>query len=155
MSNVKEDKKYKIGEVAKNIGISVETIRMYERSGILLTQKSQSGQRYFNENDLHWINCIRRLIKEQGLNLEGIRRMLALLPCLELRPCSEEEKKNCPAFNGAIVPCWTMKSKVPISCQDEDCCLCSVYQSAIACENLKKVLYQSNQEKRPLTKLEV
>jgi MerR family transcriptional regulator/heat shock protein HspR len=133
---------YKIGEVARQLGIAVETIRMYEREGILLVEKTTTGQRVFNKDDIHWIGCIRRLIKEKGLNIEGIRRLLALLPCWNLRPCTDEEKKNCPCLLGATRPCWSIKSQIPKSCRAEDCRSCNVYQSAIHCENLKKVFYQ-------------
>ncbi len=141
---MKKDEKnfFKIGQVARKLDVAVETIRMYEREGLLLVAKTKSGQRLFNEDDLHWISCIRRLIREQGLNLEGIRRLLALLPCWELRPCSEEERKNCPAFYGTLRPCWTMKSEIPASCASEDCRQCNVYRNASRCENLKELLYQ-------------
>lgn len=132
----------KIGEVARELDIAVETIRMYERGGILLTDKTPTGQRIFNESDVHWINCIRRLIKEQGLNLEGIRRLLALIPCWEIRSCTAEEKEICPVYNGSIKPCWAMKSEVPPTCQSENCHACPVYMNAIQCENLKNVLYR-------------
>jgi MerR family transcriptional regulator/heat shock protein HspR len=130
----------KIGEVARKLDIAVETIRMYEREGLLLIEKTKAGQRVFNENDLHWISCIRRLIKEQGLNLEGIRRMLALMPCWELRPCSEEERKNCPAYSGSTRPCWMIKVELSETCRTFNCRDCTVYQSASRCENLKLLL---------------
>jgi MerR family transcriptional regulator/heat shock protein HspR len=136
------DNCYKIGEVARQLAIAVETIRMYEREGILLVEKTETGQRIFNEDDIHWIGCIRRLIKDKGLNIEGIRRLLALLPCWTLRPCSDDEKKNCPCLLGSIRPCWTMKPQIPLSCRAENCHTCNVYQNAIHCENLKKVFYK-------------
>lgn len=150
MAGSSNERWYRIGEVARQLGIAVETIRMYERSGILLIEKTKTGQRIFNEDDIHWINCIRRLIKEQGLNLEGIRRLLALMPCWDLRPCTNEERDACPAYDGAIKPCWTMKSQIPESCRADNCRLCNVYQSAIQCENLKKVLYRINPQKRKM-----
>ena len=132
----------KIGQVARKLNIAVETIRMYEREGLIVLEKTETGQRIFYEEDLHWLSCIRRLIKEEGLNIEGIRRLLALLPCWELRPCSIEERKQCPAFTGALKPCWTMKSDIPVSCRAENCRACAVYQNASNCENLKVLLYQ-------------
>jgi MerR family transcriptional regulator/heat shock protein HspR len=130
----------KIGEVARQLDLAVETIRMYEREGLLLAHKTATGQRLFDESDVHWIGCIRRLIKEKGLNLEGIRRLLALIPCWELRPCSEEERKNCPAFLNATRPCWMIKSQLSEECQTFNCRDCPVYQSAIHCDNLKVLL---------------
>ncbi|MFQ5602950.1 MAG: MerR family transcriptional regulator [bacterium] len=52
--NDKSEKKWlKIGEVARNLNIAVETIRMYERSGLLIPEKTKTGQRLFNEMDVH------------------------------------------------------------------------------------------------------
>lgn len=141
MNSQSESAWYKIGEVARKLDIAVETIRMYEKEGIFLPQKSTTGQRLFNDADVHWLFCIRRLIKEQGLNIAGIRRLLALMPCWALRPCSEEEREVCPAYRGSIVPCWLMKSEIPESCRAEDCRECNVYQSASRCENLKVIFY--------------
>jgi len=130
----------KIGDVARELDIAVETIRMYEREGLLIPEKTGSGQRLFNAADVHWISCIRCLIKDQGLNLAGIRRMLALLPCWALRPCSEDERKNCPAFIGATRPCWMIKTELSGNCPTTNCRECKVYQSASHCDNLKALL---------------
>jgi MerR family transcriptional regulator/heat shock protein HspR len=147
MTNPAEEKWLKIGEVAKRLNIAVETIRMYEREGVLLAERTATGQRLFNESDVHWIVCIRHLIKEQGLNLAGIRRLLALMPCWNLRPCTEKERKKCPAFWGAAQPCWTMKAKIPITCRAKNCRTCNVYQNASQCDNLKTLIYRLNSRK--------
>lgn len=141
--NDKSEKKWlKIGEVARNLNIAVETIRMYERSGLLIPEKTKTGQRLFNEMDVHWVNCIRRLIKEQRLNIEGIRRLLSLMPCWELKPCTEEDRKECPAYLSSIKPCWMIKTELHGNCQEDICRECTVYQNAIQCDQLKVLLYQ-------------
>ncbi len=132
----------KIGRAAKQLDIAVETIRMYEREGLLIPLRTATGQRVFSEHDLHWISCIRRLIKEKGLNIEGIRRLLALMPCWDMKPCSLEDKSRCPAFMGVTQPCWTLKPDIPEVCRDADCRDCTVYRSAADCANLKALLYR-------------
>ncbi len=127
------------------LNIAVETIRMYEREGIFLAEKTETGRRIFNDDDVRWLNCIRRFITEQGLNIEGIRRMLALMPCWELRPCTTAERDICPAFQGAMVPCWMIKAETAGSCQSDNCRTCHVYLNAIKCENLKSLLFHFNQ----------
>ncbi|RMF59866.1 MAG: MerR family transcriptional regulator [Calditrichaeota bacterium] len=134
---------YRIGEVARKLDIAVETIRMYEREGILLIEKTATGQRIFTNEDLNWLRCIRKLIKEERLNIEGIRRLLAMMPCWKIRPCSIEERSECPAFNGAMQPCWTMKEKIPLTCRAQNCRECSVYQTAAHCENIKEIVYNA------------
>lgn len=146
---------YKIGEVARRLDIAVETIRMYEHNDILLTEKTETGQRIFNENDIEWINCIRRLIREQGLNIEGIRRLLSLIPCWEVKPCSEIEREGCQAYQEATKPCWAIKNETSM-CNHENCRICNVYLNALRCQNLKKVLFgrrewKNNGHKRKLS----
>lgn len=145
MTTVSSEKKsqYKIRQVAARLDIAVETIRMYEREGLLLAHKTATGQRLFDESDVHWIGCIRRLIKEKGLNLEGIRRLLALIPCWQLRPCVEEERRNCPAYLNATLPCWMIKAELSGNCPSANCRECLVYQSASNCDNLKMLLRQT------------
>ena len=150
--NIQTPKGLKIGEVARQLRIAVETIRMYEREGLILPDKTTGGQRVFSPEDVQWIHCIRRLIKQEGLNLEGIRRLLALLPCWELRPCSEAERLQCPAFLGASKPCWLIKERLPESCRMAECRKCNVYRSASRCENLKRLLYKIKHQQLVPTK---
>lgn len=135
--------KLKIGEVARQLDIAVETIRMYEREGLLLVHKTETGRRLFSASDVHWISCLRRLITERGLNLEGIRRILALLPCWELKPCSQAERNSCPAYLTARKPCWMIKAQLPGNCQALDCRECRVYESARHCDNMKELLHNA------------
>ena len=135
-----EEKRYKIGEVSRRLDVAVETIRMYEREGLIVIAKTETGQRYYNDDDLHWLGCIRQLIKEQGLNIEGIRRLLSLIPCWQIKPCSQEDREGCPAYEGAIKPCWMIKGELNGECQDLDCRRCHVYINAHECTNLKGLL---------------
>ncbi len=146
----------KIGEVARSLDIAVETIRMYEREGILIPGKTETGQRIFNENDVHWLSCIRKLIKEQGLNIEGIRRLLALMPCWDLKPCTKADRDECPAYLKSIKPCWMIKAETKGNCITDSCRHCNVYQSASECTSLKNLLYQfkATQEKVESTQRE-
>lgn len=150
METQKKNGWLKIGQVARKLEVSVETIRMYESAGLVLAAKSKSGQRLYNEQDFHWLSCIRKLIKEQGLNIEGIRRLLALMPCWYLKPCTEKDMEHCPIPRDASGPCWARKQELPNVCKTTNCRDCRVYQSAVECTNLKALLfrYRGAQDKR-------
>lgn len=45
-------KKYKIGEVAKLLDSTTQTLRFYEQEGVITPQKSQNGTRYYTESDI-------------------------------------------------------------------------------------------------------
>jgi MerR family transcriptional regulator/heat shock protein HspR len=126
-------KRIKIGEVARHFDVSVDLLRLYEREGLLIPIKSPKGTRYFTELDYPWIATVLRLVREERLNFAGIRHLLALLPCWEIRSCGESRRHECNTAAGSAAPCWTLQA----CCHLEDCYSCEVYRSACQCKNLK------------------
>ena len=130
---------FTIGIAARKLNIAVPTLRMYEKSGLIIPFRNESGRRLYSFADLRRINYIRRLIRLEGLNLAGIRRLMALLPCWELKPCSPELKRECPAYNDCKTICW-MFPATACKGNDRSCRICTVYlQSCDATGNLKQV----------------
>ena len=67
-----------IGQVAKLAGVGVETIRFYEREGLLNKPKrKQSGYRLFGPDVVNRIRFIKS-VKELGFSLKEIRELLFL-----------------------------------------------------------------------------
>lgn len=115
-----------IGIVANKIGVSPETIRLYEREGLIIPYKSEKGTRSFSLHDLSRLRCIRDLIQNEKLNIAGIKRLLALIPCWDLKPCSQEERENCPAYLSNNFVCWELET-TGAKCREDDCRNCGVY----------------------------
>ena len=68
----------KIGEIAKRSGIGIETIRFYEREGLLPEpERRPSGYRQYDESTVERLEYVRRA-KELGFTLAEIRELLAL-----------------------------------------------------------------------------
>ena len=68
----------KIGDLAKETGISVEAIRFYENKGLLAaSERSASGYRLYSAEDLNKLRFIQRA-KKVGFRLEEIRELLEL-----------------------------------------------------------------------------
>jgi MerR family transcriptional regulator/heat shock protein HspR len=128
---------FTIGFAAKKIGVSPETLRLYEREGLVLTYKTETGRRLYSQRDLEWIFCIRRQINENRLNIGAIKRLLALVPCWDIRQCSDEDRKACPAYLSSDKVCWEMENK-PTVCDQEECRRCEVYLNAGQLNHLKK-----------------
>jgi MerR family transcriptional regulator, heat shock protein HspR len=128
-----EPKRIKIGAVARHFGVSVDLLRLYEREGLLIPLKSPKGTRYFTELDYPWIETVLRLVREARLNFAGIRHLLALLPCWEIRGCGETRKHECNYAADSSAPCWTLQG----CCRPEDCYSCAVYRAAAQCRNLR------------------
>jgi MerR family transcriptional regulator, copper efflux regulator len=67
-----------IGAVAKRAGVHIDTIRYYEREGLLPEPlRRASGYRSYNESVIRQLRFIRRA-KDLGFTLEEIRDLLAL-----------------------------------------------------------------------------
>lgn len=67
-----------IGAVAKRVGVAIDTIRYYEREGLLPEpQRRASGYRSYGEGAVAQLHFIRRA-KQLGFTLEEIRELLAL-----------------------------------------------------------------------------
>ncbi len=129
----------KIGTVAKHFNISVDLLRLYEREGLIIPLKSPKGTRYFTEADYPWIATVLKLVRDARLNFAGIRHLLALLPCWEIRQCGHERKQQCPVVKDSTAPCWNSRE----CCMSQECYDCEVYRSAPACENLRALLVTS------------
>lgn len=139
MINNPNNPKYTISSAATLLGISVHTIRMYEREGLIIPFKKESGQRLYSDRDVERIQCIRRTIQKDKINIEGMRRILALIPCWAIVNCSDEDRASCTAFSGHTQPCWMINHKNNY-CAGKDCRECEVYQSFGNCESIKNKL---------------
>jgi MerR family transcriptional regulator, heat shock protein HspR len=129
-----------IGVVAQRLGISVETIRLYERRGLILITKTEGNQRLFSQSDVERLQCIRAAINEHKISIEGIRRIQSLVPCWEHIQCSAEQRANCPAYHRPDAGCWTYKHKQN-DCADRACRDCVVYQLSGDCNNIKSLIH--------------
>lgn len=67
-----------IGELSRRTGVHIETIRYYERSGVLpQARRTDSGRRLYGETDVRRLRFIRHA-RQLGFELEAIRTLLAL-----------------------------------------------------------------------------
>ena len=69
-----------IAEAAEATGLSADTLRYYERDGLLLqpVPRSASGHRRYTEQDLGWIEMVTRL-RKTGMPIRDIRRYATLV----------------------------------------------------------------------------
>ncbi|WP_373389237.1 MerR family DNA-binding protein [Pseudomonas alcaligenes] len=80
-----------IGMLARDSGVNLETIRFYERSGLLpAPQRSPAGYRHYQPEDVRRLRFIRRG-RELGFSLEEIRSLLELAAHPE-SPCASADQ---------------------------------------------------------------
>jgi len=133
---------YTIGVTSDLIGVSVHTLRMYENEGLILPRRTHSQRRLYSQLDIERLQCIRTMIEERGFNLAGIKAMMSMAPCWEIKGCSESDRASCDAFKYALEPCWVVKTKADI-CQETDCSECPVYLQVTTCHNMKAFLKEN------------
>jgi len=68
---------YVISVAAELTGVHPQTLRVYERKGLLDPSRTEGGSRRFSEEDLDRMRHIQTLTTA-GLNLEGVRRVMEL-----------------------------------------------------------------------------
>ena len=142
MMEVKRDIKtpvYSISIAANLLGISVPTLRMYEKEGLIIPHKSSGNQRIYSDFDLERLRCIREAINESKISINGIKTIYSLIPCWDVVKCSEEDRKNCKAFQSHEQPCWTFNHPNTV-CEDRDCRECEVYENHSKCGSIKDLI---------------
>ena len=69
-------KYYMISVVAKSYGIHPQTLRMYEREGLLKPSRTEGNTRLYSEDDLRQLEVILNLTRDLGVNLAGVEIVL-------------------------------------------------------------------------------
>jgi len=81
----------KISEVSKKYDISTDTLRYYEKMGLLPNvKKNSSGIRDYSESDLGWVEFI-KCMRSAGLSIEVLARYIELF---YIGDSTREERKN-------------------------------------------------------------
>ncbi|MCL5737470.1 MAG: MerR family transcriptional regulator [Bacteroidetes bacterium] len=142
-----------IGTVAKMLDIAVQTIRMYEQEGLIIAYKTEGGHRMYSLHDVERLRCIRKMITEHGLNINGIRKMMSLVPCWGFKGGLDDECRQCPVYYDAEGPCWAQKN-VGSKCRLADCRSCPVYRIEFNCTTIKEVVFGHKRDIKPLSNQE-
>jgi len=126
--------------VASNLsGIPVHSIRQYIDKGLMIPFKKQSSRNLFSQVDILRLKYIHRLLENDGLNIAGIKTLLALIPCWAIRHCSNEEHEKCQAYISETNPCWEASEKGTL-CKNTNCRECEVYRSVENFPDLKSFI---------------
>ena len=74
----RKDGRYTISAVADMFEVHPQTLRMYEREGLLEPDRSEGKTRLYSEEDLEQLEMILTLTREMGVNLAGVEVILDL-----------------------------------------------------------------------------
>src|SRR5258706_15441937 len=74
---------YMISAVAEMYGIHPQTLRLYEREGLLKPSRSEGNTRYYTEEDLARLDFILSLARDLRVNISGIPIILQMRERME------------------------------------------------------------------------
>jgi len=112
---------YTIGVVANLMGTTEQTVRLYEKRGLIRPAR-RNKNRFYSENDIKWLQCLRYLIHIKKINIEGIKKLLDYAPCWEITACSRENIDQCSAYIDRTKPYWERNKMAPRSSPSQNRC---------------------------------
>ena len=69
---------YVISVAAELAGVHPQTLRIYERKGLLRPARTAGNTRRYSERDIEMLRTIQRLTQEEGVNLAGVRMIVEM-----------------------------------------------------------------------------
>lgn len=78
MSDVATEATFLISVAAELAGMHAQTLRTYDRLGLVTPQRTSGGGRRYSERDVARLREIQRLSQDEGVNLAGIKRIIEL-----------------------------------------------------------------------------
>jgi MerR family transcriptional regulator/heat shock protein HspR len=137
---------YSISVAARLLNVSVHTLRMYERESLIVPYKKESSHRLYSQADIDRLNCIRNAINECKISINGIKSLYSMIPCWNIIKCTEEDRKECKAFESHSHPCWSFQHENN-KCEKLECRVCTVYKNYNECKSIKQSIINIAQPK--------
>ncbi len=82
--NTKKDEYFEIGLVAQMTNLHPQTLRYYEKMGILKPNRSRGNVRLYSYQDVERVRQIKTLTQDMGVNLAGVEIILNLTEQMEV-----------------------------------------------------------------------
>jgi len=118
---------YPISIAAELVGTTDQTLRLYEKHGLVAPSR-RNKNRYYSDNDINWLKCIRDLIHNKKISIEGVKKLLEYAPCWEIKDCQGDKRAGCSAYVNRTKSCWELTKT---RCTNGiECDSCVVYLSA-------------------------
>src|SRR5512143_2897285 len=88
---VDEDELYLISVAARLLGMHPQTLRKYERLGLVQPHRRMGTMRVYTEQEIERLRLIKHLVDELGINLAGVQRLLSIADIVErMRPLTRD-----------------------------------------------------------------
>jgi MerR family transcriptional regulator/heat shock protein HspR len=83
---------YFISMAARLLDMHPQTLRKYERLGLVRPTRTIGSMRLYSQDELERLRLIKHLVEEAGINLAGVQRLLSIAEAIQrIRPLVQEE----------------------------------------------------------------
>jgi MerR family transcriptional regulator, heat shock protein HspR len=83
---------YFISMAARLLDMHPQTLRKYERLGLVCPTRTVGSMRVYTRDELERLRLIKRLVEDAGVNLAGVQRLLSIAEVVQrLRPLVRED----------------------------------------------------------------
>jgi MerR family transcriptional regulator, heat shock protein HspR len=87
-----EQELFFISMAARMLGMHPQTLRKYERLGLVQPSRTIGSMRLYSREELERLKLIKRLVDDGGINLAGVQRLLSIAEVVQrLRPMMRDE----------------------------------------------------------------
>jgi MerR family transcriptional regulator/heat shock protein HspR len=92
VSGINQDDLFFISMAARMLGMHPQTLRKYERLGLVQPTRTLGSMRIYSRDELERLKLIKRLVDDGGINLAGVQRLLSIAQVVQrLRPLMRDE----------------------------------------------------------------
>jgi MerR family transcriptional regulator, heat shock protein HspR len=126
MAKAKSKAAYMISAVAEQYAIHPQTLRLYEREGLLKPSRSEGNTRLFTDEDLERLEVILHLTRDLGVNLAGVEIILNMrekmgemqlqiqefIATLNRELAARTARQPAPVENNALLPVVRLRPPV-------------------------------------------
>jgi MerR family transcriptional regulator/heat shock protein HspR len=93
-----------ISMAAEMLGMHPQTLRKYERLGLIQPSRTIGSMRLYSREELERLRLIKRLVDELGINLAGVQRLLVVAEAMQrIRPLMDENALNTGAGRKQLI----------------------------------------------------
>ncbi len=87
-----QDDIYFISVAARMLGMHPQTLRKYERLGLVQPTRTVGSMRLYSREEVERLRVIKRLVDDAGINLAGVQRLLSIAEIVQrMRPLMSDE----------------------------------------------------------------
>ncbi len=81
-----------ISVAARTLGMHPQTLRKYERLGLVQPSRTVGSMRVYSDQELERLRLIKRLVDDLGVNLAGVQQLLSVADVVQrMRPLVRED----------------------------------------------------------------